>query len=574
MVKVEKMGLSELVLKVPATEITSSRPPTANTGQAPSSHESASTSSSIIKNKSKTKKSSCQKTHSRESSGASNLSVRFTVTDETASKAQEAKARIQHQRSSDEDITLSDRLSQDLDDEDELEDDGFHHGSSKSCESIPHDRLTPYAHDGGLRMLPSDSKSQNSDYGSFCQTPSDTFGNGESRVGSGNGGSGSGAMSPGPDDNAGPTSGSGDTQRQPLLPPNLADDEESSCDEGASTSNADRGGFMRRRNKYRRPREDTDGSMSDTESMANGQNIKGEPIKTLLAGIFLIFAWVATTTSLALTHERVPEIDSLPDFTLDNIKTQSWGLDASEIVIMICTLMAFLVSIFHKHRFIVLRRIFLLVGIHYYYRAVTMYLTVLPKPNEHYTCAPKTGNETTALVIFQRVLKLLSGMGLSINGKHIYCGDYIYSGHTMTLLMTYLVIKEYSPKKWYLLHYLSMALTIFGIVALLLGRGHYSIDVLIAYWITTRLWWIYHTIAKHDMLRASENEDNHLNKVWWWYIFTYFEGRVPTQLPREYGWPLPQRLLQWNVFRRLRSPSEATAQDDDQEDLEAGLGPQ
>jgi shingomyelin synthase len=70
-----------------------------------------------------------------------------------------------------------------------------------------------------------------------------------------------------------------------------------------------------------------------------------------------------------------------------------------------------------------------------------MYVTVLPKPNEHYECAPKSPN-TTALVIFQRVLKLLSGMGLTINGKHIYCGDYIYSGHTMTLLMTYLVIKE------------------------------------------------------------------------------------------------------------------------------------
>jgi len=36
----------------------------------------------------------------------------------------------------------------------------------------------------------------------------------------------------------------------------------------------------------------------------------------------------------------------------------------------------------------------------------------------------------------------LSGMGLSINGKHVYCGDYIYSGHTMALVTAYLVIKE------------------------------------------------------------------------------------------------------------------------------------
>ena len=77
-----------------------------------------------------------------------------------------------------------------------------------------------------------------------------------------------------------------------------------------------------------------------------------------------------------------------------------------------------------------------------------MYVTVLPKPDEDYVCEPKL-NHTTSMDIFLRVVKLLSGMGLSINGKHVYCGDYIYSGHTMTLIMTYLVIKEckFSLKK-------------------------------------------------------------------------------------------------------------------------------
>ena len=42
----------------------------------------------------------------------------------------------------------------------------------------------------------------------------------------------------------------------------------------------------------------------------------------------------------------------------------------------------------------------------------------------------------------KRILTIISGGGLSINGKHIYCGDYIFSGHTMTLTMGYLVIKQ------------------------------------------------------------------------------------------------------------------------------------
>ena len=206
-------------------------------------------------------------------------------------------------------------------------------------------------------------------------------------------------------------------------------------------------GYMRRKAKFHRPlshngsgasQANTTDENDDSEALGH---IRGEPLKTLLAGLFLVFAWVATTTSLALTHERLPNVTSLPDLTLDNIKKQPWGLDASEIILMICTWMAFLVAIFHKHRFIVLRRIFFLVGIHYYYRAITMYVTVLPKPDQDYVCEPKL-NHTTSMDIFLRVVKLLSGMGLSINGKHVYCGDYIYSGHTMTLIMTYLVIKE------------------------------------------------------------------------------------------------------------------------------------
>ena len=99
----------------------------------------------------------------------------------------------------------------------------------------------------------------------------------------------------------------------------------------------------------------TSDAISDTEStMTASENIRGEPIKTLLAGLFLIIAWVATTTSLALTHERLPEYntshDSLPDLVLDNIKYQPWGLGASEITIMICVWAAFIVTIFHKHR--------------------------------------------------------------------------------------------------------------------------------------------------------------------------------------------------------------------------------
>merc|ERR1719323_379565 len=112
---------------------------------------------------------------------------------------------------------------------------------------------------------------------------------------------------------------------------------------------------------------------------------------------------------------------------------------------MVSTWSAFLITIFHKHRSILLRRMFLTVGLHYFYRSITMFLTVLPVSDKIYRddVCKQPSSDITPLIVVQRVAKLISGMGLSINENHVYCGDQIYSGHTMVLVMTYLVIVQY-----------------------------------------------------------------------------------------------------------------------------------
>merc|ERR1711936_756117 len=82
------------------------------------------------------------------------------------------------------------------------------------------------------------------------------------------------------------------------------------------------------------------------------------------------------------------------------------------------------------------------------------------------------------------------------------CGDYIFSGHTMIFAVSYLTVRDYSPRKLFLLPWASLALSTAGVVMLLLGRGHYSIDVLLAYYVTTRVWWFYHLIADSPSLRT------------------------------------------------------------------------
>ena len=97
-------------------------------------------------------------------------------------------------------------------------------------------------------------------------------------------------------------------------------------------------------------------------------------------------------------------------------------------------------------RFILVRRVCLIVGLLYGYRALTMIITVLPAANPEYLCDPQLNHTISAGEVAHRVVKIISGFGLSINGQHVYCGDWIFSGHTMILILAYLIVAEYSPR--------------------------------------------------------------------------------------------------------------------------------
>ncbi|XP_053979200.1 phosphatidylcholine:ceramide cholinephosphotransferase 2-like isoform X1 [Hylaeus anthracinus] len=265
-----------------------------------------------------------------------------------------------------------------------------------------------------------------------------------------------------------------------------------------------------------------------------------EKWKTFIAFLFMVVNFILTTASLAIVHERVPDRNTygpLPDVVLDNVAAQDWALNVSEVLIMLMSNSAMVFIIFHKHRFIVVRRVFFLMGLLYMMRSITMFVTVLPVASKTYFCSPKANN-TSPLLVTKRVLQLISGFGLSINGKHTYCGDYIYSGHTVVLVLSYLIIKEYSPRRCQPIHWVAGIAVLVGVIMVLVAHGHYTVDVLIAYYVTTNLWYIYHTLANNAHLKQYE-PNNFMTRFWWFFIFKYFEKNVGGTVPRQYDWPLP-----------------------------------
>lgn len=279
--------------------------------------------------------------------------------------------------------------------------------------------------------------------------------------------------------------------------------------------------------------------------------------KTAVAFFYAVCCFVLTTIMISVVHERVPpkELDPpLPDKFFDIFDRVEWAFSICEINGMLLVGLWLLQWVLLKYRSIVGRRFFFIVGTLYLYRCITMYVTTLPVPGMHFKCAPKLFGDWEAQM--RRVLKMIAGGGLSITGSHNMCGDYLYSGHTVMLTLTYLFIKEYSPKRFWWYHWLCWILSAVGIICILLAHDHYTVDVVVAYYITTRLFWWYHTMANQQVLKET-SQSNFFARVWWYRMFQYFERNVQGIVPRNYELPFSWRFppLHWGHVKYSRIDS-------------------
>ncbi|KAE9551281.1 hypothetical protein FO519_005512 [Halicephalobus sp. NKZ332] len=152
--------------------------------------------------------------------------------------------------------------------------------------------------------------------------------------------------------------------------------------------------------------------------------------KALVAICLLFMAAVSNDLVLSYIHEKVPEGKPLPDFVFANTPYIPQALIVSEYLMLSSFAALIILTLLHKYRWIVLRRIATIGSLLYFGRCLTMFVTQVPIADANY---------------YSRALKIVSGVGLKINGKHTLCGDYIYSGHTIVLVVCYLFIRESVP---------------------------------------------------------------------------------------------------------------------------------
>ncbi|XP_066592765.1 ceramide phosphoethanolamine synthase [Prorops nasuta] len=265
--------------------------------------------------------------------------------------------------------------------------------------------------------------------------------------------------------------------------------------------------------------------------------------KTLISLAYLFIVTWITAFVMVIVHDRVPDMKKyppLPDIFLDNVPHIPWAFDMCEVTGTVLFAMWLVVLVFHKYRFILLRRFFALSGTVFLLRCVTMLITSLSVPGAHLQCQPRKGSDedwtTTAYgELYNKIAMayvIWRGAGMSIQGVRT-CGDYMFSGHTVALTMLNFFITEYTSRQLYFLHTFSWMLNMFGIFFILAAHEHYSIDVFVAFYITSRLFLYYHTLANNQALMQR---DSNRTKIWF-PLFSFFESSVDGIVPNEYESP-------------------------------------
>ncbi|GMT33067.1 hypothetical protein PFISCL1PPCAC_24364 [Pristionchus fissidentatus] len=260
-------------------------------------------------------------------------------------------------------------------------------------------------------------------------------------------------------------------------------------------------------------------------------------LKLAIAFSYCLLSLLITAFVMVLVHDRVPDMKMyppLPDIVLDNLPLIPWAFQMCELIgVVLCTIW-FMILFFHKYRVVIARRMFSLIGTVFLLRCVTMMITSLSVPGVHLECRAKNFGS-----IGEKMLEayyIWSKFGMSIQGVRT-CGDYMFSGHTTVITLLNHFITEYTPSNWSFLHTTTWVLNLFGVFFILAGHEHYSIDVFVAFYISSRMFLYYHTYAYNHANLTRTDDRMRL----WFPLGWFFEAGSVGRVPDEFEFPFKIR---------------------------------
>ncbi|NP_001317881.1 Sphingomyelin synthase-like domain-containing protein [Caenorhabditis elegans] len=229
----------------------------------------------------------------------------------------------------------------------------------------------------------------------------------------------------------------------------------------------------------------------------NGISNGSEWAKCIFLFFFLFIAGMSNWAVLAYTHDYVPR-ESLPDIVFSLVSEQRWASSLGDFCVALCIVMLGALLVIHQHRGTILKRVVFCAGTLYAMRSVTLAATQLPSGYTDNQGRCRDQVESEAGVFFGRLFEQTIRIGFQSKDQML-CGDLLFSGHTLVMVTCSLAVAYYLPKSIKPLQWVSHVACLIGMICMTISRTHYTIDVVIAYWLSNMVFRMYHAYCEVDM---------------------------------------------------------------------------
>ncbi|KAG6591018.1 uncharacterized protein IUM83_11269 [Phytophthora cinnamomi] len=252
----------------------------------------------------------------------------------------------------------------------------------------------------------------------------------------------------------------------------------------------------------------------------------------------VIAGWRTPNVVILSLAKESTNLKTLPDLGHDLFKfvmTKIYGHTTyiewfdlpDEFLAAVGTLTSFIL-ILHPRRLLILRRFCFIFAIINLMRACCVAVTSLPDASP--MCISQFDSERgdyKSLPMFPKAF-FRAWKVLIRPSQHITCGDMIFSGHAVFLMLCCMFARTYCsrselntpftrryPCVLWMIRYYNYILSAFGLFAIVGTRLHYTLDVLIAIYITAQVWFTYHWLMNHPensfaVINWLEHEEVHL----------------------------------------------------------------
>ncbi|XP_070544338.1 sphingomyelin synthase-related protein 1-like [Ptychodera flava] len=228
--------------------------------------------------------------------------------------------------------------------------------------------------------------------------------------------------------------------------------------------------------------------------------------KTLLSLIlFLLVMTISAYVSVVVNDVR-PDPSRhppLPDVVLHYMTFQVYPeyICAASLVFLAITFL--ITASMHKYRHVILRRYFGSIAVLYLWRNVCMLVTSVPVTHSDLVCAAKTNG--SFYVRLKQSLAIVTTLGsyTDAGSTGVTCGDFMYSGHTITFIYLSFNITKYSRNIGHLLHPVCWIVSFVGIFSLLASFFHYTMDVAVSMALAPLCFTLHELLVENPSLRGK-----------------------------------------------------------------------